>query len=181
MKVRLLFWLFVPLLVVMSLYAVYAAKAMSDFQSLLMCANEDMSIPLVPANVCEYYFANIHDEQSDIAYLNESIGVGWALVSERRYYNESLMNTMLDKGVSIDAVDRHSGLNALHAKVLESDPVGVRILLQRGADRNLPSRPVGSADDHEARTPLELALFLYERDQSPELAEIVRLLNSGES
>lgn len=160
-------------------YSVYLRAAVADIESLLMCANEEISLPFVPSALCEFYFARIHDNDDDISVLNDSVGVGWALLPEKDYYNLSLLRAMVDKGVDVNAIDRQSGLAALHAMILERDPTGVRILLEYGARKDLPSSVPVIFGDQELRTPIEMAAFLYERDRSEVMAEIVGLLESS--
>ena len=83
---------------------------------------------------------------------------------------------LIDNGLDINSFNevQDSRYTALHAAALSNNPKGVQLLIEFGADPTLR--------DGRGRTPLELARFVNNRDQSVEdFSAVVEILEDAQS
>jgi len=147
-----------------------ASRTFADFESLLLCSQGKDD--LIPKSMCQSYLFRVGGEPEDIEALNRGTGVGWVIRAEDEDDRRKLVAFLLQSGVDINAVDRRSGITALHTAVLENDLSAVELLMSNGADPAIGDRGRG-------RTPLEFALELESKPNQPDRGAIVELLRAA--
>lgn len=152
-----------------SAWAYIAIKTVTDFESLLLCSEGNDE--LIPKFVCQSYLFNFGANPEAIANLNQSVGVGWVMRAEDDLDRKKLVRFLLQKGVDINAIDRRSGITALHTAVLENNLPAAKLLLSNGANPSIEDRNRG-------KTPLEFALELKNRPGQPDRTAIIKLLEN---
>ena len=152
-----------------SAWAYIAIKTVTDFEALLLCSEGNDE--LIPKSMCQSYLFNFGANQEAIAKLNQGVGVGWVMRAEDERDRKKLVRFLLQKGVDINAIDRRSGITALHTAVLENNLSAVELLLSNGANPAIEERKRG-------KTPLELALELKNRPDQPDRTAIIKLLEN---
>lgn len=147
-----------------------AARTFADFESLLLCSQGKDE--WIPKSMCQRYLFRFGGAPEDIEALNHGTGVGWVIRAEDEDDRRKLLAFLLHSGVDINAVDRRSGITALHTAVLENDLSAVELLLSKGANPAIGDRGRG-------KTPLEFALELERKPKQPDRGAIVELLRAA--
>lgn len=155
---------------ILGLWVYLATTTMANFEFLLLCSQGKDE--LVPKSLCQTYLLNFRGTPEEIATINQGAGIRWGTDAKTIDDREKLVKFLLKKGVDINAIDRRSGLSALHAAVLENNIAVVNILLRNGANPAVKDRTYG-------KTPLEFALELQNRPNQPDRAAVIKLLNSA--
>jgi len=150
-----------------SLWLYIIVTTMSEFETLLLCSQGKVNS--VPKKICQAYLSNSHIAPSEIESLNAGIGVSWALFAEEQADRIALLNILISKGVDINAIDPRTGLTSLHSAVLLRDVHAVLLLTRAGADKNIKGIKNGMSA-------LEMAKWIDGRNASPELKEIISIL-----
>lgn len=143
----------------------------ADFELLLLCSQGKEE--WIPKSACQRYLFAFRGSPDEIARLNQGVGIRWATDAEGNEDRAKLVNFLLEKGVDINAIDRRSGISALHAAVLENNPPVVELLLRNGANPSVKDRAGG-------KTPLEMARELGNKPNQSDRTEIIKLLQSAE-
>ena len=160
-------------------YSIYVRSLLSSIDTLLVCASNEFVPALVTDSICRFHLHRIHDNDDDIQFLNDSIGVSWAIMPEINRYDIELLEVLISKGVDINSIDRNSGITALHAMVFEKGKKGIDILLAYGARPDIPSLKPFKIENNEALTPLDLAIFLHLRDGDSVMESIIEKLEAS--
>lgn len=143
----------------------------ADFELLLLCSQGKEE--WIPKPACQRYLFAFRGNPDEIARLNQGVGIRWATDAKGPEDRAKLVSFLLEKGVDINAIDRRSGISALHAAVLENNSTVVELLLRNGANPSVKDRAGG-------KTPLEMARELSNKPNQPDRTEIIKLLQSAE-
>lgn len=123
--------------------------------------------------VCEQSLFSQHPTSSELAEMNQRAGALFAVHQVKKESDaRRFLAHYIKAGLNINAVDQRNAQRwtALHLVALDGDPVGVRVLLDHGADPSLK--------DADGKTAAELARERHAKHPSPGSAEAVKLLEA---
>lgn len=166
--------IFALLLIISALFGlpIYAMQRM-DIEYLLLCSAGQGGFK-IPASVCNVYFRSLRTTAADIENLSRGPGLSYVLAidsGDKRFKDADIL---IANGLPVDGVNHNTndGLTPLHAAILAKDVKAVKYLLANGANSNLRERK-------NNQTSREFAEHLYQTEQSPEITQIIGMLQKN--
>lgn len=140
-----------------------------DPRVLQTCAEESAA----PMNwACEQALFRYHPTAAEVERFNADGGPMYAVTTNNEAFARRLLAHYLSAGVDINATIQRlpTKWTALHAMVMQGNPMAVRLLLEHGADT--------SVRDAEGKTPLDLARELHAKEASVARAKVLEALTA---
>lgn len=138
-----------------------------DPRILQACA-EEAAAPMGWA--CEQALFRYHPTPADVQRFNAEGGPMYAVTTNNEAFARRLLAHYLAAGIDINATVQRlpTKWTALHAMVVQGNPMAVRLLVEHGADTTLR--------DAEGKAPLDLARELHAKEPTDARAQVLRLL-----
>lgn len=138
-----------------------------DPRVLQTCA-EEAAAPMGWA--CEHALFRYHPTPAEVQRFNAEGGPMYAVTTNNEAFARRLLAHYLAAGIDINATVQRlpTKWTALHAMVVQGNPMAVRLLVEHGADT--------AVRDADGKAPLDLARELHAKDPSDARAQVLQWL-----